>query len=132
MNVLFVQPEDAVVTGLNDPLQVPPEGAELLVSTGHDLPNSSVASQHRLLGPLGRRDRLGGGMDVLQLRVHPATVVCGEGILRELGVFLRHRLPLEPEVSEGAVAVPVGDQSDHFPIADVEEGGCGHPHVAYL
>ena len=45
--------------------------------------------------------------------------------LHDLHVLLRHRLLLEAEVGEGAVALPVSDQPGHLPVANVK-------HSSYL
>src|SRR5207237_10666295 len=49
-----------------------------------------------------------------------------------LHVLPRHRLPLEAEVGERTVAVPVVDVSGHLPVADMEYGGSLRPHLLEL
>src|SRR6266566_9339201 len=76
------------------------------------------------------RPRLDGvrRVDVLDVSVHQcghyAEAVPLPGVIQppdHLHVIPRHRLPLEAEVGEGLVAVPVTDDPRHLAFADVEE-----------
>src|SRR5439155_9251577 len=55
----------------------------------------------------------------------PTSVESIEASAHKLHVLQRHRLRLEAEVSEGALAVPVEDEPCYLAVADVEKTGSG-------
>jgi hypothetical protein len=61
------------------------------------------------------------GVVQLGARLDVTRVDDGNGPKQKLHVPLRHRVPLQAEVGEGAVAVPVDSEPCHFAVADLEQ-----------
>src|SRR5205085_9761285 len=82
-----------------------------------------AASIHTFLQPSGHARHVPLDRGVIEVRSgHWVTAANGqEAFPHDLHVFLRHRLCLQAEVSEGAVAVPVGDLPDHLAVPDMPE-----------
>src|SRR5271154_5505228 len=71
------------------------------------------SQRHQQLHILGTEREVGANVSRIDRRDGPPDC---------LDVLLRHRLPLQPEVGEGAVAGEVRDEPRHLAVADVKEG----------